>query len=82
MSDLAEVAETIDDLHDQDWLIIFEALAEWGGDPTKLDDASPRRQRSWELIDIIADEHNMPEDEFTRQIVDDWRGPDGESDAT
>ena len=29
MSDLANIEETIDDLHEQDWLIIFEALADW-----------------------------------------------------
>lgn len=52
----------------KDWLIVLEALAQWAGDPANY--SSPRQERAWELIDMIAMEHGLPPNRLVEQIDD------------
>lgn len=62
-------------LHPQDWLLIAEALVEWAGNPNEIE--SPREERAWELVDMIAIDQALPANELIDQIDDDWGGRDG-----
>lgn len=56
------------DFHPQDWIIIAEALAQWGGPPDEIDDG--RRERAYELIEAIGADLNISSCELVRQA--DW----------
>jgi hypothetical protein len=71
----SEPPATIDEFHDQDWLIIVEALAAWGGNPNALDSNEPRKTRAWDLMSTIASERDFPEGNPLQQIDDTWSGP-------
>ncbi len=62
--------DTARDFHQQDWAIIVEALATFGGNPNQVE--TPRKERAWELIEIIAAEHRMRAAEMIRQIDHEW----------
>lgn len=53
------------DWHSQDWIIVVEALAAWGGPPAE---ASGRQARAWELIDGVAADQGLSPDELLRQL--------------
>jgi hypothetical protein len=68
----SEPPAVTDEFHDQDWLIIVEALAMWGGNPTTLDSSAPRKGRAWDLMSTIASERDFPEGNPLEQIDDAW----------
>jgi len=66
----------------QDWLLIIEALGTCAG-PPPVDDAPPRAngaltrprtRRAWELLAAIIAVIDLPPDEITSRIDDDWHG--------
>lgn len=68
----AEVAG-VDDFHEQDWLIICEALARWAGNPADVERlADPRTARAFDLINTIADDVDLPEGDLMAQVDEDW----------
>lgn len=69
----SEPPAAISEFHDQDWLIIVEALAAWAGnpsDPEMLTD--PRKGRAWNLMSTIASERNFPDESPLKQVDDRW----------
>ncbi|WP_273837531.1 hypothetical protein [Halococcus sp. PRR34] len=68
----SEPPATISQMHDQDWLIIVEALAAWGGDPQTVDSSAPRKGRAWDLMSTIASERGFPEGNPLKQVDDAW----------
>lgn len=61
--------------HEQDWLILAEALAEWlNGDP---DVSDPRKARGWELLRDISIHCGVREGDLGAAIDPTWSGPDG-----
>jgi hypothetical protein len=75
MSDEATRSEPpamIGEFHDQDWLIIIEALAAWGGNSNTLDARAPRKTHAWNLVSTIASEREFPEGNPLQQVDDSW----------
>jgi hypothetical protein len=70
-----EPPAAIEEFHDQDWLIVIEALGAWGGNPNALDSTEPRKTRAWDLMSTIASERDFPEGNSLEQIDDAWGGP-------
>lgn len=64
--------ERTTDLHPQDWIIIIEALAQWAGPPDRLD--TPRRERAYDLIELIAAEQGHSATEMLRQAYPKFGG--------
>lgn len=58
--------------HPQDWLIIFQSLIQWAGNPEYND--APREVRAWELAELIARENGLAPSECHFQIDDSWSG--------
>lgn len=67
-----EPPAAIDEFHDQDWLIVIEALASWAGNPQTLDLSDPRKARAWNLMSTIASERDFPDDRPLQQVDDSW----------
>lgn len=44
----------ISEFHDQDCLIVIEALAVWGGNPNALDSSDPQKARAWNFMSTIG----------------------------
>lgn len=69
----SEPPAAIAEFHDQDWLIIMEALASWGGNPNDPDLlTNPRKGRAWDLVSVIASERDFPDDRPLQQVDDSW----------
>jgi hypothetical protein len=68
----SEPPAAIGEFHDQDWLIIVEALATWGGNPNTLDSSEPRKARAWNLMSTIASERDFPKGNPLKQVDDTW----------
>lgn len=67
-----EPPAAIEEFHTQDWLIIIEALAAWGGNPNTADLTDSRKGRAWDLMSTIASEQDVPDDNPLKQIDDSW----------
>jgi hypothetical protein len=62
-----------DDFHEQDWLIVCEALARWAADPSDVERlADPRKARAFDLLGVIADDLDVPEGDLLEQVDEDW----------
>jgi hypothetical protein len=76
----SEPPAAIDEFHDQDWLIIVEALAAWAGNPQPFDLSDPRKGRAWDLMSTIASEQDFPDDNPLKQVDDGWGRKDPQED--
>ena len=76
----SEPPAAIGEFHDQDWLIIVEALAAWGGNPNTLDSSAPRKGRAWDLMSTIASEREFPDGNPLKQVEDAWGRKDPQED--
>lgn len=63
---------TTADFHPQDWALIVETLVTWAGNPTDLGD--PRKQRAYELVEMIAADQGLTPSELVANIDSDWQG--------
>ena len=65
--------DSIDEFHEQDWLIVCEALARWAGEPTDVEHlADPRKARAFDLLGVIADEFDVSEGDLMSQVDEEW----------
>lgn len=72
----SEPPAAIAEFHDQDWLIIVEALAAWAGNPSDPDLlTNPRKGRAWNLASTIASERDFPDDRPLKQVDSGWGSP-------
>jgi hypothetical protein len=71
----SEPPAAIEEFHDQDWLIIVEALAAWAGNPQAFDLSDPRKGRAWDLMSTIASERDFPDDRPLQQVDETWGEP-------
>lgn len=63
----------IDDFHEQDWLIVCEALARWAADPSDVERlADARKARAFDLLAALADDLDIPEGDLLEQVDDEW----------
>jgi hypothetical protein len=76
----SEPPAAIDEFHDQDWLIVIEALAAWAGNPQAFDLSNPREGRAWDLMSTIASERDFPDDNPLKQVDDGWGRKDPQED--
>jgi len=70
--------DTIAGFHEQDWLIVVEALMYWA--EAQDEDGvvgSPRKEQALELAACIADQHGVPIGEVYDQIDENWSGTPG-----
>lgn len=76
-----ERPDSLEDMHEQDWLIVIEALAEYGipfeegsdeFHPEALSD--PRRMLAFELSALFADHCDIPEGDIGAHIDEGWNG--------
>lgn len=67
-----EPPAAIAEFHDQDWLIVIEALAAWAGNPTDDMLTNPRKGRAWDLLSTIASERDFPDDGPLKQVDETW----------
>lgn len=68
----SEPPAAIREFHDQDWLIVIEALAAWAGNPTNDMLTNPRKGRAWDLTSTIASERDFPDDRLLKQADEMW----------
>ena len=73
--------DSIEDMHEQDWLIVIEALMEYGSPFTpgseefrgeNLED--PRRVLAFELAGVFADYCEVPAGDLEDHIDPEWDG--------
>jgi hypothetical protein len=59
-----------DRLHPQDWLLIIEALIQYGDNPRELD--TDRQAYAWQLAERLAADHGLTTADAITQIDQDW----------
>jgi hypothetical protein len=76
----SEPPAAIEEFHAQDWLIVIEALAAWGGNPNTAGLTDSRKGRAWDLMSTIASEQDVPDENPLQQIDDIWDEPQEDRD--
>ena len=78
---MVERPNGVSDFHEQDWLIVIEALMHYSSpvDPQsgamrEFDLSDPRRALAPELAGVIADHIDVPEGDIQQHIDEEWDG--------
>lgn len=78
---MVERPDKLTDMHEQDWLIVIEALMHYSSpvDPQsgamrEFDLSDPRRALAMELAGVVADHIDVPEGDIQKHIDEDWDG--------